>query len=65
MVFIFFKCLLIYFERDRTQARKGGAESEVEFQGGSNAVSTEPDARLKLPNGEIMTLVEITSQLLN
>ena len=44
-------------ERDRAQVGEGQRERETESETGSRlqAVSTEPDAGLKLTNREIMT----------
>ena len=44
-------------DRDRVQMGKGQRERETEFEAGSRlqAVSTEPDAGLKLTDREIVT----------
>ena len=56
---IFFKYLFISWETERQSASRGGAEREgdTESEAGSRlrAVSTEPDAGLKLTDREIVT----------
>ena len=55
----FKKYLCIYFEkeRERAQTREGQRDGEREriIPSRLQIISTEPDARLKLPNREIMT----------
>ena len=60
----FFKCLFIFWERERdrdnAQGRRG-REGDTEFKAGSRlrAVSTEPNAGLEPTNQEIMTWAEV------
>ena len=55
--------MFIYFLRDRQSVSRAGAEREgnTESEAGSRlwAVSTEPDAGLKLTNREIMTWAKV------
>ena len=55
--------MFIIFEEERQSVSRGGAErkGDTESKVGSRlwAVSTEPDARLELTNGEIMTWTEV------
>ena len=55
-VFVLFKCLFIYFERERECMSKGGAEREREgIPSRLHTVSIEPDMRLEFTNHEITT----------
>ena len=66
----FFLSLLISFERKRDRVHvhkwnKGREKGRKRIPSRLHSVSTEPDARLKLTNHEIMTSAEIKSWMLN
>ena len=64
--FICFSCLFNYFERERERVSQGwGERGRERVPGRLRTVSTEPDAGLDPTNCEIMTQVEIKSQMLN
>ena len=54
---------MFIFERERENTNRGGAEREGDTRAEANsrlwAVSTDPDAGLKLGNHEIMTSAEV------
>ena len=53
--------MFIYFDRDRVRMGEGQREGDTESETGSRlwAVSTEPDAGLKLTDRKIMTWAEV------
>ena len=58
--------MLIYFEKERERENRGGAGREGErIPSRLCAVSTEPDARLKPTDREIVIWAKIKSQMLN
>ena len=52
---MFFKCLFIYFERERERESKGGAERGRKNPKQTPTVRVEPNAGLELMNHELMT----------
>ena len=56
-LFIFFKFIYLFFERERKHERGGGVQRERESQAGSTL--SEPDTGLEATNHEIMTGVEV------
>ena len=69
LAYYFFKCFYL-FSRERVHASEGAGEGETQRgreRIGSRlwAISTDPDTGLEPVSHEIMTLVEIKSQMLN